>query len=230
MFVHLSRELSRAGRLNSEVALIVMDVDRFKTINDTYGHNVGDSALRAIAQDLQQALRPYDLCVRYAGDEFIVVVSDCSREAAEAKRRELQAWLQDRALGQARPRDAAGRQRRRRRLSARRRDLRSVAGGSRRADVSRQDHATRQNYPSSPCRRRRTNRPCGRGSSSSSTATKKKPSLFPKRRKQLTLLQLRFQPTLTVESLESLESVRSPWSRDLVERRLKYISATDRAG
>jgi diguanylate cyclase (GGDEF)-like protein len=93
MFVYLSRELARAGRLKSEVALIVMDVDRFKAINDTYGHNVGDSALRAIAHDLQQALRPYDLCVRYAGDEFIVVVSDCSRDAAEAKRRELQARL-----------------------------------------------------------------------------------------------------------------------------------------
>ena len=93
MFVHLSRELSRAGRLKSDVALIVMDVDGFKTINDTYGHNVGDSALRAVAQELQQALRPYDLCVRYAGDEFIVVLGDCSREAAEAKRRELQARL-----------------------------------------------------------------------------------------------------------------------------------------
>ena len=93
MFVHLSRELARAERLKSEVALIVMDVDGFKAINDTYGHNVGDSALRAIAQELQQALRPYDLCVRYAGDEFIVVLADCSREAAEAKRRELQARL-----------------------------------------------------------------------------------------------------------------------------------------
>jgi diguanylate cyclase (GGDEF)-like protein/putative nucleotidyltransferase with HDIG domain len=93
MFVHLSRELSRAGRLKSDVALIVMDVDGFKAINDTYGHNVGDAALRAIAHELQQALRPYDLCVRYAGDEFIVVLSDCSREAAEIKRRELQARL-----------------------------------------------------------------------------------------------------------------------------------------
>jgi diguanylate cyclase (GGDEF)-like protein len=90
MFVHLSRELSRAGRLKSELALIVMDVDGFKAINDTYGHNVGDAALRSVAHELQDALRPYDLCVRYAGDEFIVVLSDCSREAAEAKRRELQ--------------------------------------------------------------------------------------------------------------------------------------------
>jgi len=93
MFVHLSRELARAERLKSEVALIVMDVDGFKAINDSYGHNVGDHALREVALALQGALRPYDLCVRYAGDEFIVVLADCSREAAELKRRELQALI-----------------------------------------------------------------------------------------------------------------------------------------
>ena len=93
LFVHLSRELARAGRLKSEVALVVMDVDGFKGINDTYGHNVGDAALRAISAELQLALRPYDLCVRYAGDEFIVVLGDTSREAAEAKRQELQERL-----------------------------------------------------------------------------------------------------------------------------------------
>ena len=139
LFVHLSRELSRAGRLKSEVALIVMDVDGFKAINDTYGHTVGDSALRAIAQELQQALRPYDLCVRYAGDEFIVVLSDCSREAADAKRRELQARLcQLELVVQARPRHAPRRQRGRRGLSAGRHDLRDASRRSRSADVSRQ--------------------------------------------------------------------------------------------
>jgi len=95
MFVHLSRELARAERLQSEVAIIVMDIDGFKSINDTYGHNVGDHALREVAGALQGALRPYDLCVRYAGDEFIVVLADCSHEAADAKRRELQARIAD---------------------------------------------------------------------------------------------------------------------------------------
>jgi diguanylate cyclase (GGDEF)-like protein len=90
MFVHLSRELARAERLKSQVALIVMDIDGFKSINDSYGHHVGDHALRDVALALQGALRPYDLCVRYAGDEFIIVLTDCSREAAELKRAELQ--------------------------------------------------------------------------------------------------------------------------------------------
>ncbi len=91
MFVHLSRELSRAERLKGEVALIVMDVDGFKAINDTYGHSVGDHALREMANALQGELRPYDLCVRYAGDEFIVVLADCPREQADLKVIELQA-------------------------------------------------------------------------------------------------------------------------------------------
>ena len=122
MFVHLSRELARAERLKSEVALIVMDIDGFKTINDTYGHNVGDHALREVAPALQGALRPYDLCVRYAGDEFIVVLADCSREAAELKRRELQdADRRDRARSARRQAAAARRQRRRRGVPARRR-------------------------------------------------------------------------------------------------------------
>ncbi len=90
MFVHLSSELARADRLKQEVAVIVMDLDEFKPINDSYGHNVGDHALRAMATTLRAALRPYDLCVRYAGDEFIVVIGGCSHEAAEAKRLELQ--------------------------------------------------------------------------------------------------------------------------------------------
>ena len=95
MFVHLSRELARAERLQNEVALIVMDIDEFKTVNDTHGHQAGDRALREVAVALQAGLRSYDLCVRYAGDEFIIVLTDCSREAAEMKRRELQQRVAD---------------------------------------------------------------------------------------------------------------------------------------
>ena len=90
MFMHLTRELARAERLKSEVSLLVMDLDNFKDINDTYGHHVGDRALREVAGVLRTAIRPYDICVRYAGDEFIVVLSGCGGEEAERKRLELQ--------------------------------------------------------------------------------------------------------------------------------------------
>jgi diguanylate cyclase (GGDEF)-like protein/putative nucleotidyltransferase with HDIG domain len=90
MFMHLTRELARAERLKAEVSLLVMDLDNFKDINDTFGHHVGDRALREIAGVLRAGIRPYDICVRYAGDEFIVVLSGCSGEEAERKRLELQ--------------------------------------------------------------------------------------------------------------------------------------------
>jgi diguanylate cyclase (GGDEF)-like protein/putative nucleotidyltransferase with HDIG domain len=90
MFMHLTRELARAERLKSEVALLVMDLDKFKDINDSHGHHVGDRALREVAVVLRNAIRPYDICVRYAGDEFIVVLSGCGQEEAERKRMELQ--------------------------------------------------------------------------------------------------------------------------------------------
>jgi diguanylate cyclase (GGDEF)-like protein/putative nucleotidyltransferase with HDIG domain len=90
MFMHLTRELARADRLKSEVSLLVMDLDNFKEINDTYGHHVGDRALREVAGVLRAGIRPYDICVRYAGDEFIVVLSGCGGEEAERKRLELQ--------------------------------------------------------------------------------------------------------------------------------------------
>jgi diguanylate cyclase (GGDEF)-like protein/putative nucleotidyltransferase with HDIG domain len=93
LFHHLAREFSRAERLNSEVAIVLMDLDGFKDINDTHGHQAGDAALREVASALRNGIRPYDMCVRYAGDEFIVVLAGCGRGEAENKRRELQALV-----------------------------------------------------------------------------------------------------------------------------------------
>jgi diguanylate cyclase (GGDEF)-like protein/putative nucleotidyltransferase with HDIG domain len=96
MVTHLNGELARAERLNTEVSLLVLDLDDFKEINDTYGHHVGDRALRDVAHVLRTGIRPYDICVRYAGDEFIVVLAGCGMDEAEKKRQELQ-----QAIGQA---------------------------------------------------------------------------------------------------------------------------------
>jgi diguanylate cyclase (GGDEF)-like protein/putative nucleotidyltransferase with HDIG domain len=102
LFMHLSRELARAERLKGEVSLMVMDLDNFKGINDNHGHHVGDRALCEVARVLRAAIRPYDICVRYAGDEFIVVLSGCGAEEAEQKRQELQQSI-DAVLFEARP-------------------------------------------------------------------------------------------------------------------------------
>ena len=102
MFMHLARELARAERLKTEVALLVMDLDNFKEINDTHGHHVGDRALREVAAVLRTAIRPYDMCVRYAGDEFIVVLPGCGQEEAERKRLEAQRTV-DQVIFEVRP-------------------------------------------------------------------------------------------------------------------------------
>jgi diguanylate cyclase (GGDEF)-like protein len=100
--MHLTRELARAERLGSELSLMVMDLDNFKEINDNHGHHVGDRALCEVARVLRASIRPYDICVRYAGDEFIVVLSGCSADEADQKRSELQRDL-DAVYFEARP-------------------------------------------------------------------------------------------------------------------------------
>jgi diguanylate cyclase (GGDEF)-like protein len=102
LFMQLTRELARAERLQSEISLMVMDLDSFKEINDNHGHHVGDRALCEIARVLRTTIRPYDICVRYAGDEFIVVMSGCGAEEAELKRDELQRAI-DAVFFEARP-------------------------------------------------------------------------------------------------------------------------------
>jgi diguanylate cyclase (GGDEF)-like protein/putative nucleotidyltransferase with HDIG domain len=90
LFQQLGRELARAERLKTPLSLVLMDLDGFKHINDTHGHRIGDWALQEVARVLRETIRNYDTCVRYGGDEFIVVLSGCGIDEAEAKRAELQ--------------------------------------------------------------------------------------------------------------------------------------------
>jgi diguanylate cyclase (GGDEF)-like protein len=87
---HVGRELARAARLNSNLAVLLLDLDNMKQINDTFGHHAGNRALCAVASVLRGAIRSYDICARCGGDEFVVLISDCGVDQAEAKRLELQ--------------------------------------------------------------------------------------------------------------------------------------------
>lgn len=76
----LQREIARAERTSGELAVIVMDLDYFKEINDEYGHAAGDLVLREFSRHLRRAVRACDVPVRIGGDEFLVVLPECPRE------------------------------------------------------------------------------------------------------------------------------------------------------
>ena len=86
----LARELARARRTNSEFSLVLLDLDDFKMINDDYGHLVGDRALQEVAGMLRHTTRPYDTCIRYGGDEFVVLLASAGPAEAEERRRRIQ--------------------------------------------------------------------------------------------------------------------------------------------
>lgn len=73
---YLPKALAQAKRHETQLALAFLDLDQFKGINDTLGHNVGDELLKQVGQRLQACLREADLLVRWGGDEFIVVLAD----------------------------------------------------------------------------------------------------------------------------------------------------------
>jgi two-component system cell cycle response regulator len=76
----LHREFELAGRSTTTLGIIMLDLDHFKSINDTYGHHAGDEVLIEAARRMQQAVRSYDLIGRYGGEEFLVVSPNCDFE------------------------------------------------------------------------------------------------------------------------------------------------------
>lgn len=80
----LSASLSAARRHCFPLSLIMMDIDHFKIVNDTYGHNYGDTILKLFANILIEMTRSEDISARWGGEEFIIILPHTSRDAAEA--------------------------------------------------------------------------------------------------------------------------------------------------
>jgi diguanylate cyclase (GGDEF)-like protein len=78
----LEAETNRALRAEHLLALLMIDIDKFKLINDRFGHRVGDQVLKAVASAVKQAVRLYDIPTRYGGDEFAVILPDADTEVA----------------------------------------------------------------------------------------------------------------------------------------------------
>jgi diguanylate cyclase (GGDEF)-like protein len=72
----LNEEIARAGRIGKPTCVAILDIDNFKTINDTYGHLVGDRVLRHVALQIKNSLRTCDIVARYGGEEFLIILPD----------------------------------------------------------------------------------------------------------------------------------------------------------
>ena len=89
----LAEEVDRAERHGRQLALIILDLDHLKQLNDSLGHQTGDEALREIAVRLKQSVRRIDTVCRYAGDEFCVIMPDAGAETCQALLRRLHSTL-----------------------------------------------------------------------------------------------------------------------------------------
>lgn len=94
LFLSFEEELNRAANLRIPLTIVELDVDNFKDINDVHGHLVGDKILRGIANAIKTQLRGCDKCVRYAGDEFIVILPGVGQEDVDYVERRLASCIE----------------------------------------------------------------------------------------------------------------------------------------
>jgi diguanylate cyclase (GGDEF)-like protein len=89
----LERELERAARGRESLALIMVDLDHFKKLNDLHGHQVGDEVLRTVGDTLLSSCRQFDTVARYGGEEFVLVMPNCEPTEAAAAAERLRTWV-----------------------------------------------------------------------------------------------------------------------------------------
>ena len=94
----LTREFSRPARTGTSVAVVMADVDHFKNINDTYGHQAGDFVLAEVAMRMATAMRSYEHLGRYGGEEFLGIMCDCDLDGCTAMAERLRRAVAEKAF------------------------------------------------------------------------------------------------------------------------------------
>lgn len=94
----LTRELSRARRQPAPLGILLADLDRFKSVNDTCGHLAGDEVLQKVARRMLASVRAYDAIGRYGGEEFLIVLPGCDESSTRDKAEQLRAVLDGRTV------------------------------------------------------------------------------------------------------------------------------------
>ena len=90
LHVRFDEEVARSQRTGKPFQVIMLDLDDFKQVNDTFGHKVGDRMLREVAGLVHSQLREYDFLARYAGDEFVAIVPDVAADQVEELRERIE--------------------------------------------------------------------------------------------------------------------------------------------
>ncbi len=89
----LQRELTRGIRENRSIGVVMADLDRFKSVNDTHGHFAGDAVLREFSRRMLNSMRPYDSIGRYGGEEFLIVLPGCDEHCTAGQAERMRAAL-----------------------------------------------------------------------------------------------------------------------------------------
>lgn len=94
----LKQEVATATRQNTDLCAIMLDVDHFKKVNDTYGHAVGDTVLKAVARIIKKEIREYDIPARYGGEEFVVILPHTNIKEATLVAERLREKIEKRTI------------------------------------------------------------------------------------------------------------------------------------
>lgn len=94
----LGREIDRVARSGEPALLLLLDIDHFKRVNDTYGHPAGDVVIQSVADTLRDCVRPMDLPARIGGEEFAIVLPNCPPAFGQAVAERLRARLEGQTI------------------------------------------------------------------------------------------------------------------------------------
>jgi diguanylate cyclase (GGDEF)-like protein len=95
----IHRELYRTARKKAKVGFVLFDLDHFKKFNDRFGHNAGDATLRDVSAFVQKNSRAEDILCRYGGEEFLLVLSDCSSKVLIERAEQIREGVKKLRLG-----------------------------------------------------------------------------------------------------------------------------------
>ncbi|WP_456403039.1 GGDEF domain-containing protein [Persephonella sp.] len=95
LFKKLEEEIERANRYGNPLSILMFDIDNFKSINDTYGHNVGDLVLKVTINEIKRHLRKTDIIGRFGGEEFLIILPETDLKGAEKIAEKLRDIISD---------------------------------------------------------------------------------------------------------------------------------------